>query len=95
MGSEVSTLTNEYSVSGVSPPVESIVAVPICLPGRFIMIPVCGFLTFLPLVLMANFIPSLIPWLAPPAISVPSASLEMMYVFQGLFVHLLIILISK
>ena len=46
--SEDVTSTKEYSVSGVSPPVDMTFAVPTFLPGRVIMIPVWGFLTFLP-----------------------------------------------
>ena len=62
--------------------------VPIGLPGRVIITPVCGFFTFFPLVMMLNAMPSLMPWLLPPAISVASLSQERKLVFHGLFVHL-------
>ena len=59
--SEDETSTKEYSVSGVSPPVDMTFAVPTFLPGRVIMIPVWGFLTFLPCVFTLKTIPVLIP----------------------------------
>ena len=70
------TSTKEYSVSGVSPPVMMTFTVPTDLPGRVIITPVCGFFTFLPLVMILNTMPSLTPWLLPPAMSVASLSQE-------------------